>query len=341
MDTKNEIYSIILNTDKTLVFTSETILRNTILDFISTHPDKAVFKDRFISWDRFLLTLSDVKNKREITDTERMAFVSLFIKKHGTSYLSYFLNSQYSESLPSFIRYISRILPFFPNPNDGKSSFLDKNMMEDIKKIRGEYEEYLKERNLYEERYLERDLNKIPKGKVVLVYPESFTSSFTNTVINSGRVEVINIPNPESQLNLHEYPNSISEIRGVMRMIERDLENYAPSEIAITSSSLDTYRPYLEEEAKKRDIPLLFTSNLPLTSYPEGKLLRLFSSIERSHWGLKDFKKLVSDPSFPFKDRELLLLAMHIGIDMKMYGGGYKNWMRVFDIAIGKKEKYK
>ena len=135
MDTKEEIDSIILNTDKTLVFTSETMARNTLSDFISTHPGRAVFKDRFISWDRFLLTLCDIKNKREVTDTERIAFVSLFIKKHGLDYLSYFVDSKYSESIPSFTRYISRILPYLPN-KDSMPLFIDKSMKEDIEKIK-------------------------------------------------------------------------------------------------------------------------------------------------------------------------------------------------------------
>ena len=169
MDTKEKIYSIILNTNKTLVFTSETMARNTLSDFISTHPGRAVFKDRFISWDRFLLSLCDTKNKREVTDTERMAFVSLFVKKHGTEYLSYFMDSKYSESIPAFSRYLSRILPFFPSKDDSKPLFIDKSMKNDIEKIRPEYEEYLNERNLYEERYLDRDLNRIEKDKIVFV----------------------------------------------------------------------------------------------------------------------------------------------------------------------------
>ena len=155
MDTKEKIYSIILNTNKTLVFTSETMARNTLSDFISTHPGRAVFKDRFISWDRFLLSLCDTKNKREVTDTERMAFVSSFIKKHGFSYLSYFVDPRYSDSIPSYIRYISKILPFFPVVDEGNTEYLFEEMAEDIKKIRPEYEAYLLERGLYDENYLE------------------------------------------------------------------------------------------------------------------------------------------------------------------------------------------
>ena len=166
MDIQKEITSIILSTSKTLVFTSETMARNTLNTFLSNNPGKAVFKDRFMSWDRFLLTLSDIKNKREVTETERVAFVSSFIKKHGVSYLSYFVDPRYSESIPAFTRYISHILPFFPSLEESPS-FFDKKMMEDIGKIRPEYEEYLEKRNLYEERYLKRDLSKIEKGKVV------------------------------------------------------------------------------------------------------------------------------------------------------------------------------
>lgn len=331
MDIKAEIYSIIENTDKTLVFTSETIARNTLLSYIKDNKGKAVFKDRFISFDHFALSLADTKGLRRVSETERRAFVSSFLKSHGLGYLSYFANSKYKESFASFTRYISRILPYFPDTEKENLSFLDRQMVSDIEKIRPEYQEYLKERGLYEENYLEKDLDRIEENKIVFVYPESFTSSFCPVVIKSGKVQVINMPPNPKPLPLHEYKNAISEIRGVMRKIEKDLKEYSPEEIAITSSSLDTYRPYMEEEAKKRDIPLLFTSSLPLSSYPEGKILSLFMELDRNNWNLETYKRLVSDPSFPFKERETLIQILHFGIDMKLEGGGFSNWISAFN----------
>ncbi|MBS7379374.1 MAG: PD-(D/E)XK nuclease family protein, partial [Sphaerochaetaceae bacterium] len=46
-------------------------------------------------------------------------------------------------------------------------------------------------------------------------------------------------------------------------------------------------------------------------------------------------------PSFPFKDRNLLVAIIRIGVDMKMEGGGYRKWMNAFDTAINNEKIYK
>ena len=102
MDTFEKIFDIILNTEKTLVFTSETMARNTLSVFLKRNKGKAVFTERFQSWDTFLLSLSDTRGKRAVTETERRVFVSSFLRKEGEGKLSHFSSNGYSESLPAF-----------------------------------------------------------------------------------------------------------------------------------------------------------------------------------------------------------------------------------------------
>ena len=341
MDTFEKIFDIILNTEKTLVFTSETMARNTLSVFLKGNKGKAVFTERFQSWDTFLLSLSDTRGKRAVTETERRVFVSSFLRKEGEGKLSHFASNDYSESLPAFTKYISSLLPYFPSSSDPERSNIPPSILQEMDLIRGGYEEYLSSHSLYEKNYLSRDLEKIEKGKYVFVFPSSFTSTFASVILKSGKVEEIEIPECSNPLPLHSYRNSISEIRGVMRMIEKDLLSEDPDDIAITSSSLDTYRPYMEEEAKKRDIPLIFTSFSPLSSYPEGKILEAMYEAVKTNWSLEEVKNLILDPSFPFKDRNLLVAIIRIGVDMKMEGGGYRKWMKAFDTAINNEKKYK
>ena len=61
MDEVKRILDYLDNTEKKLVFTSETAARNALSVFIDRRPGKAVFKDRALSWDRFYLTLLDTK----------------------------------------------------------------------------------------------------------------------------------------------------------------------------------------------------------------------------------------------------------------------------------------
>ena len=340
MDTKERINALVSESQKTLVFTSETAARNAMLTYIADNPGKAVFSDRFQSWDKFSLSLADTKGRRAVTETERRIFVRSFLKNGGMERLSHFSSPLYGESLPSFVRYISRLLPFFPKKGDEIRASVKESILSDIDMIRPKYEEYLEKNGLYEERYLEKDLNRIEEGSTVFVFPEAFTSTFAEKVVGSRKVEVIPIPSSPSHAPLHAYPNSISEIRSVMRKIERDLETTSPDDIAITSSNLDLYRPYLEEEAAKRDIPLAFTSRSSLSSYPEGRIMKAMNSLIQERWTLSRVKSFFMDPSFPFRDRDLLLTAVRIGIDMKCSDGGYERWMKAFDRAQSDKEKY-
>ncbi|MGN1163317.1 MAG: PD-(D/E)XK nuclease family protein [Candidatus Ornithospirochaeta sp.] len=333
MDAIEKINAVIRGSGKTLVFTSETAARNAMLSYIKENPGKAVFSDRFQSWDKFSLALSDTEGKRAVTETERRIFTRSFLKNGGMDRLRHFSSPIYSESLPSFVRYIARLLPFFPKEGDEKRASISPDILFDIDLIRPRYVQYLEENGLYEENYLDKDLDRIKEGTTVLVFPEAFTSTFADTVVKSGKVEVIPVPRDFSPSTLHAYPNSISEIRSVMRKIEKDLETFPPDEIAITSSSLETYRPYLEEEAKKRDIPLAFTSRSSLSSYPEGRIMKTMYSLVLQRWTLQSVKALFMDPSFPFKDRDLLLSIVRIGIDQKCADGGYERWMRAFDRA--------
>ena len=43
MNVIDSIFSYFLNTEKKLVFTSETIARNYLMNFVSTNPNKAIF----------------------------------------------------------------------------------------------------------------------------------------------------------------------------------------------------------------------------------------------------------------------------------------------------------
>ena len=330
MNEVEKIFSYLSNSDKILVFTSETAARNALTAFIERNPGKAIFRDRAISWDRFLLSLLDTEGKREVTKTERKLFAYSFLKKNGLGSLMHYACESYPESTLSYASSIATILPFFPSRDDAIRFEIPHNMLHDADLLRESYTRYLSENSLYERNYLKPDYSKIEKGRFVFVFPETFTSNLAGKIILSVGIETIPSPS-SSETPLIEYENSISEIRSVMRAIEKDREQYPDYAIAITSSSLSTYRPYLESEATKRDIPLVFTSSRPLSDYPEGRFIKELYETYSSNWAFEDTKKLLLNPLYPFKDRESYINIMRKAVDGRMEDKGIRSWMSVLD----------
>lgn len=330
MDEVKRILDYLDNTEKKLVFTSETAARNALSVFIDRRPGKAVFKDRALSWDRFYLTLLDTKGKRNVTRTERKVFSYSFLKNGGLERLLTFSSPDYPEALLSYSSSIASLLPYFPSQCDSVRRHISSEMLHDIDILRTFYTAFLEERGLYEKNYLEPDYDRITDGEYVFVFPSTFTSSKVEAVLRLGKVEVIDAPS-SGETPLIEYPNAISEIRWTLRDIKEDRKHYRDDEIAITSSSLDSYRPYLESEAKKRDIPLVFTSSRPLSDYPEGRFLKELNAAVSSRWSFEETKKLMLNPQFPFRDREKNVKIIRLGVEKKMEDRGRSSWMRVLE----------
>ncbi len=330
MDEVKRILDYLENTEKTLVFTSETAARNALSVFIDRRPGRAVFKDRALSWDRFYLSLLDTKGRRSVTKTERKVFAYSFLRNGGLERLLSFASPDYPESLLAYSSSIASLLPYFPSSGDAVREHISSDMLHDIDILRTSYSAFLDERGLYEKNYLEPDYTKIEDGKYVFVFPSTFTSSKVETVLRLGKVEVLDAPEG-TETPLVEYQNAISEIRWTLRDIAGDRKHYRDDEIAISSSSLDSYRPYLESEAKKRDIPLVFTSSRPLSDYPEGRFLAQLNSTVSSRWSFDETKKLLLNPQFPFRERGKNVRIIRLGVERKMEDKGRKSWMRVLD----------
>lgn len=319
---KNKIYKLFLG-NKTLVFTSEVVARNVINSFLIDNKNTVVFKDRCISFDNFYLSLLNTGNKKQIRKEERMTFSYSFLASHIDK-LSYFASPEHKESLISYASSLSTLLPFFSNTEN-----IEKKALDDIKIIKPFYDEYLEKNNLYEKNYLIPEIEKIEKGKYIFIFPETFNNKWAMEIVNKNLVDSLSTPSVAPPQIL-SYKNSISEIKALFRKIYKDLETCSYSDIAITSSSLSTYRPFLERESKLKDIPLLFTSTTPLSSYSESRFFSSLYNWYNSDYSLKETKELFLDPTYPFKDRQQLRDIISRAIEKRILkDGGIENWKEV------------
>lgn len=319
---KNQIFKLLLG-NKTLVFTSEVVARNVLSSFLIANENTVVFKDRCISFDNFYLSLLNTGDKKQIRKEERMTFSYSFLSSN-IDRLSYFASPLHKESLISYASSLSSLLPFFSDTEG-----IEKKALDDIKIIKPIYDEYLEKNNLYEKNFLTPEIEKIEKGKYVFIFPETFNNKWAMEIVNKGLVDSLSVPKVATPQIL-SYKNSISEIKALFRKIYKDLETCSYSDIAITSSSLNTYRPFLERESKLKDIPLLFTSTTPLSSYSESRFFSSLYNWYNSDYSLKETKELFLDPTYPFKDREQLRDIISRAIERRILkDGGIENWKEV------------
>ena len=88
---------------------------------------------------------------------------------------------------------------------------MNQSMLNDIDKLRSEYEKYLIENKLFEKNYLNPDFSLIKKGEYVFVFPETFTSTIAEKIVSLDLVETIKIPQNAPLSSLKEYEKDIAE----------------------------------------------------------------------------------------------------------------------------------
>lgn len=322
MNTIDTINTYFANTNKTLVFSSATVAKSYILSYAKENRGKAIFYNRAITWNDLTDLLIDKNNRKKAEIGDRIIFVASFFNSEKWKDLKYFASTEYSESIASYETYITSILPYLPR--DTSPFNIPKEEKTDITLLREAYSEYLKENNLFEKEFENYDLSRINTDDYILVFPSSFADGRIKEIVDKFET-IDNIFS--SPLPLNEYSSSIAEIRGTIRKIERLRETVSLSDITITLLNRDDYLPYLVTEATKRDIPL---SNMTPISFENTKCGRFFFALKKivdENFSLSSVKVLFLDPSFPFKNSDVLQTIIDLAIEAKITDGDRNLWL--------------
>ncbi len=324
--------------EKTFVFTSEVVARSYLEACAHRYPGRAVFTDSAISWDTFRGKFTSYPGcKVRAVYTDRLLFVQqYFASGEAMKKLEYYSDSSYECSKPAYIRSIAKALPDMCAAFDPETmELLDKTkenapeeMQNDLLLLVPAYKTYLENHALYEAALSAPDFRRNASDGTtakdyVLVFPETFSDPSVLKALEVCRHI------DQDTLELTQYNNSLSEIRGCMREIYRLLTSgTSPDEIAITCSDFDAYKPYLETEARMRDITLTFNSAMPLTSYTPGAFFLALRRVKEENYSFRSMKALLLDLRFPYKDRDILVSIIRNAVDCRCKDGPLENWIR-------------
>ncbi len=349
----------------TFVFTSEIVARSYLEACARRYPNKAIFSDSAISWDTFQEKFTPYpRDQVKAVFTDRLLFVQQFFSAKDSnsqtamSKLKYYCDSNYTCSKPAYMRSIAKALPHMckafnlenklennlgdnQENTSGQLTLLDKTLQNAPKEMQADllllvpaYKAYLDQQGLYETALYEPDFTKPANdgslaSNYTLVFPQTFSKS---AVLKALEVcKHVDLEPHEQGLKLKLFNNSLSEIRACLRNVYTLLTNGTrPNDIAITCSDYDAYKPYLDQEAQKRDITLTFNNAKPISSYTPGAFFCALERVKGENYSFKSMKSLLLDLRFPYKNRDLLVSIIQKAVDCKCQDGPLSNWITKF-----------
>ncbi len=338
----------------TFVFTSEVVARSYLEACARRYPNQAIFSDSVISWDTFQEKFTPYpQDKVRAVFTDRLLFVQQYFNtkdansQTAMSKLKYYCDSNYECSKPAYMRSIAKALPnmckAFDLKNIAQGSLKLSNaalqhapeMCNDLNLLVPAYKAYLDQQGLYETELYEPDFTKPATdgslaSNYTLVFPQTFSKA---SVLKALEVcKHVDLEPHQEDLKLKLFNNSLSEIRACLRKIYTLLTSGArPNDIAITCADYDAYKPYLDQEAQKRDITLTFNNAKPISSYTPGAFFCALERVKAENYSFSSMKDLLLDLRFPYKNRELLVSIIQKAVDCKCKDGPLSNWITKFN----------
>ena len=310
----------------TRVFPTETTARSHLYSYAENNPGEYVFNDCFISWDTFRKNCTTIPDTAKATFLHRRIFAEKFVKnRRVSSEFRILFNNDYPQSESGFINSIAKEINTYKNILSVDSD-IDDCLKHEMGLLADLYNSFLLENNLYEEDYLVPDFSKADP-KTVLYYPSAISDPYVSKALEAG-FETVEFNGEIPCLN--RYENTAVEIKNVFSEIRSRLEQgINAGDIAVTCTKLNEVMPYILEEAKRKNINVSFVSGRKLSDYMAGRFFADLKNIVTNNFGYEYVAKFLLNPSYPFKDRQLIRDTMKSGVDFKIKDGGKKalNWI--------------
>lgn len=328
------------------VFPSQVVARSYLEACARENPGTAVFNDSVVSWDQFKANFTRFpKGRTRAVFTDRLLFVHGFFRKgRAMKRLRFYCDPSYPCSEKAYMKSIATGLPGMCRAFDLATMTIrpsvvenaPSDMVHDIDVIVPAYKAFIEGSGLYDPCLFEPDFSEkgedgSSSGDYVIVFPGAFSDPYAADALRFCRTVGDDLEGVLLKSNalpkLRLFSNSTAETMACMRRVYGLLASgVLPNDIAISCPNVDAYRPYLEQEALKRDVRLTFADAKPLSQYVPGRFFRALLRVRDENYSMDSMKALLLDPSFPFKDREQVVGIIEAAIRCKIQDGPLSAW---------------
>jgi RecB family exonuclease len=332
---RQRIQSLLGQNSWRFVFPSEISARHWRHAALRLGKGRAVWGDRFLSWDRFKeLAFGLSETRRPVNGIIRTLFAVHMAAENSTSpFLTRLLPADGSEAGGS-VRELSRILPRLHTlvPRLEAKQW---PLAADLRELHRRYSSFLEKNGLYEPTMLSPSLETL-EHSYLLAFPETLEdfNAYRPWIEGHPRIELFS-PNGENTIPIELHPNERMEASALFRNIRGlILDGVRPEEIAITLPDIENTRTFIEEAAHRYDIPLEFRTGRGLGEYSGVRFFRSLAELQGSSWEIGALKNLVLNAGVPWKEPEALRRLIRDGIEAYVV----RNW-RDSDGAHGWEEQ--
>jgi RecB family exonuclease len=324
-----------LRDDKTLFIFPTDIAASSWADWIVSHPSesgvRAVPLERFTAWDKFKSSMMNAKvaGRRSIPSLLRKIFVRRLIAVNAeaslqsaenipsgkTPLFKSLINPQFAENAFSFTDWIARILPSLETWHAKYEVWLSKQNgadsdaeNQDYLMLYTLYKKYLDENKLFEPSWITPDFS-MQGSTCILFYPETLEdfSDYRSMMERAEQVNLVMLPEQCVHPEVSFYTDSRTELRAASLKIRSLVSRHDASwsDIAVSVSDIDTWRPYIEREFSLYCIPFIIRAGEPYTSDSAGRVFREIQDCRENNFSYDSVRALLLDGYIPWKENVL------------------------------------
>lgn len=275
--------------------------------FTAARLIKAVERDRFLGWDRFLARCRGVENEadpRICNHRHRFAWGLEVVDLQARSPTLHRLLHPELKPPPSRARYLGSLaakLDFL----SGAQSSIDPEILRDILILREHYTKFLSSRSLVEPSRLTAH---IPEGKnILLIFPGLFPGYpfCADFLAGAPNVDIWEGGNDSEGKNQEPmgFASQWNEFDWVFSQCRRFIDlGGLPEEIAIHAPRLDSETTaYLGRFARRYDLPLGYRAGSPLSASSFGRFLTAAAAAGKEGFSAQAARAFFDASPFPWK----------------------------------------
>lgn len=316
---KERILSLIGRKEQRFVFPSEISARFWRHAIVADGGLKAVWGERFISWDRFKESCFGLQEERRpVNSVVRTLFAVHTAEEQRRNPFLERLLPPGGGGAGELARILPRLATLAPELT-GKGWPIAR----DIVALYRRYQAFLDRHGLYEPSLLKPALERLDTP-FLLCYPELLEDypAYRGDLAGHRCIELLPVPErPAGPIAV--YTNEKSEADALFSRIRSLIDAGYPSDrIAITLPSIDENRTVIAEAARRYDLPLTFRTGRGLNEYASVRLFSLIDALVSSSFELGRMKNLFLNAALPWREKQAFRALIRDGIDAYVV----RNW---------------
>jgi hypothetical protein len=284
--------------------------------------------EQFIAWDTFKSSAvrSKMQDKKSIPSTLRKLFIAALVAENSElihankpPLFTSLILPQYESSAPSFVKWLTTILPGLAA---WEEKFLQQNYESDdedrdLLMLNNRYKEFLDQRQLFEPAW-EKPPFESNGHHYYIFFPEIITDfhEYEKLLALSCDITIVAVPGENVPYDAMVTDEARTEIKKASLFIRAltETEKIPWDDIAVSIPDIESYKPYLLREFSLRNIPYTVRAGKKLFEYQAGKLFSQIEICVSQFFSFSALSTLLLNTSIPWKNQKAISQLIDFGI---------------------------